>query len=54
MDFPRAGANRARRWPADAWPLDRHITGVLTRLAGVDLGELDAVAPEDAAYVASK
>ncbi len=33
---------------------NRQITGVLTRLAGVDPGELDHVAPEDAAYVASE
>jgi hypothetical protein len=33
---------------------NQQITGVLTRLAGVDPGELDHVAPEDAAYVASE
>ena len=30
------------------------ITGVLTRMVGVDPGELDHVAPEDSAYVASE
>jgi hypothetical protein len=30
------------------------ITGVLTRLAGIDPAELDHVAPEDAAYIASE
>ena len=33
---------------------NHEITGVLTRLAGVDPAELDHVAPEDSAYVASE